>query len=1202
MSEKYENIEVLEYKDDKVIQSIKDKELKKRVLSIIDKIFSRKEELWGYIKYLQMVDHGERHTRNVVNLLTRFLVFSQPQLLNELTDMEKFCLIFAVWFHDIGGRGLPGEDKKFLYSVYTRGEHPWVGAKIFKENAPSFGFSEEEEHIISEIIPAHSSKEEIDKLPKEVSVNNQKVRPQLLASILSFMDACDTQQRRVGGEKGVEVALKEIKAKLENEVGKNLEKAKEELEEKKKQYEMLKLQHKQEEVSKLENKIKELENEINSYKLELDSYKEAPKHFYKHLSVKEVYFTPESVILEPYSSIGVVYPERKPFMEYFNLALEDIRKEFERVKKYFNEYGITIREIRAYDEKRDNKKELENQLPKIIEREIFPPTNIPDFYGRKKELDDIYKVITDESRAYSIVNVFGIGGIGKTAFVEVLLLHLSKEYPVVWEVRSTEGRATTFSVPENYKIGTLKFPNIRGLVELLGIEVKENIDDSLINWLDNNKVVLFIDDFQKLESDFKDFINKAYNRLRNGKIIITSRERADVSCHLYKELPELKEEHCKEMIRNELKKNAFEPKKEIVDLIYEKTKGYPLAVKMLVPLISRYKLSFDELRNFGSIRDVQDEKDVKDFISRVFLENVKDERDCNVFKYLSLLKDGFNYGILKAVLIILSDERYEWKDEKLRREFLSQFIPHIISYDNNRKIFNFSNDMIKEAAYSKVENVGEAREKILKVLGEILEEMGKKLSEEKEVFVNEEIFYQAEKIMELKGENKELMKVKFASSYMLANYGYRKSIPLMIHEYGKKALDYAEKLEAWIETLCIAVYILHYAYELLIPEEEARTLYNKVNEVFLKALKLNEDLARYHYAYATRDRAFYVLDSLNNIKEADSALEKAFKEVGSKDSRLIKDELLWYDAYFALLITKSDLLRVRRKLKEALRLLEESEELLEYYKDKIINRWSEKGYFGDKSVIMSRLGILMFVTVESENDLKRVQEYAKNSIIYALKAENRLNAAVGRTNLVTIQMLLAKNQDDFKKANEKVEGINLEDCIKIFEEIGNKHGKASVSSATAIYCLALKRDDDAIKFAKESVEIVKNGPNEYLKAEYELTLAYIKMISRLSDFKKGKLSDEVYELIRDAYERFKKSGTTGQFVVLAVEVVAKYLQNEINYDELLKELDELAKELEIRGDRLRLWIMKQFRESVKKKGDIDEDLLRLEGVKLLLTL
>jgi len=468
--------------------------------------------------------------------------------------------------------------------------------------------------------------------------------------------------------------------------------------------------------------------------------------------------------------------------------------------------------------------------------------------------------------------------------------------------------------------------------------------------------------------------------------------------------------------------------------------------------------------------------------------------------------------------------------------------------------------------------------------------------------VNEEIFYQAEEIITLKGESKKLMKVAFASSYVLANYGYYKHIPLMAYEYGEKALYYSEKLEAWIEALFMAEHALRYAYELLIPEEEARTLYNKVNEAFPKALKLDEDSARYHYAFAMIAWAFYALHSLNNTKEADSSLEKALKEVGSKDSRKIKDELKWYSAYSAILTVKSDLLRRKRDLKEALRVLEEVERLLEYHKDKIINRWGEKGYYNDKSVIMDRLGVLTLDIAESEDDLKRAREYVKNCIIYALKAENRLNAAAGRAHLAKIQMMLAKNKDDFKKVYEEVEGISLEDCIKISEEIGDKYGVASAKHCMAICCLALKRDDDAIKFVEDSIEIVKKGPDEYLKACYELTLAYIKMTFGLSDFKKGKLSDEVHELIQNAYERLEKMRVTSRFIALAVEAIAKYLRNEKSFDELLKELDELAEKLENADDKVGAWIMKQFRESIKKKGDVDEDLLRLEGVKLLLAL
>jgi hypothetical protein len=93
---------------------------------------------------------------------------------------------------------------------------------------------------------------------------------------------------------------------------------------------------------------------------------------------------------------------------------------------------------------------------------------------------------------------------------------------------------------------------------------------------------------------------------------------------------------------------------------------------------------------------------------------------------------------------------------------------------------------------------------------------------------------------------------------------------------------------------------------------------------------------------------------------------------------------------------------------------------------------------------------------------------------------------------------------------------------------------------------------------------------------------------------------QVHGLIQDAYEKLEKIRASSQFIALAVKVIAKYLQNEINYDELLKVLDVLAKEIENIGYKKRAWIIKQLIDAIKKKRDIDEDLLRLEGVKLLL--
>jgi hypothetical protein len=852
---------------------------------------------------------------------------------------------------------------------------------------------------------------------------------------------------------------------------------------------------------------------------------------------------------------------------------------------------------------------VENSLRGRIPEWVFEgKLRIPGFFGRENELRELYENLTDEKQIFSVINVFGVGGIGKTALIEALLLLLSVKGYLTWEVRSTEGRETTFSTPRNYKIDVLKFPDVRGLAQLLGIELKGDVEDSIINWLDENKAALFIDDFQKFEDNFKDFINKAHDKLKNGRIIVASRRPANIRCHLYRELLKMEEKPFKEMIKNELKNASIEPYEEIVEAIHEKTSGHPLAVKMLIPIIRRYKLSIEELNRFGSIKNVQNEDEIKEFISRTFLENVKNKQDLTVFKYLSLLKYGFNYNILKAVLALLKDKRCKWENEKLLREFLSQYMPHIISYDYKREIFNFSHDMVKEAAYSQVENIEKFREEILVVLLAIMVEIRKTLKEieekgilaikEEDVSVFEEILYQAEEIMKLKGENKELVKVALESSCILSEYGYLGRIPLMTYEFGRKALYYAEILENWIKALDMAEHMLYYAGVLLIPEDDVRSLYMKVDKLFPEALKLNEDDARYYYAFAMSRWAFYSLFSLNNVREAELSLEKAFKEIGSRDSRKIIDELLWHDAYSNLLTTKSDVLIMKRDFKEALKVLKENDELLEHYKDKIIRMGGEEVYYKSKYIFMERLRHLTLLTAESENDLERARKYAENYITYVSKAESKkYSISRGIVNLAKIQMLLAKNQYDFKEVYR-----DLEDCFKTFEEVGDKHDEALTKRFMAICCLALKHDSDALKFAEESMEIVKKGPNEYLKAVHELTLAYVKITSRLSDFKRGKISNEVYELIRSAYERLENRKLINGVIVLAVEMIAKYLQNKIKYDELLNELDRFAETLKIGKYILGSWVIKQFMNTVKEKGDIDEDILRLKGIKLLLAI
>jgi nucleoside-triphosphatase THEP1 len=478
----------------------------------------------------------------------------------------------------------------------------------------------------------------------------------------------------------------------------------------------------------------------------------------------------------------------------------------EQTKKFLEEIDILKSYFNSVDELNEKiEKFLREKIPEWV---LEGGLRIPGFYGRKEELRKLYNEITGEEEVCSVVNVYGVGGIGKTAFAEALLFLLSIKGFYVFEVRLEEGREATFNIPDNYKVNTLKIQNLKGLAKLLGIEESENIEDHIISWMEENKVVLFLDDFQEYESNLKDFINKAYKNLKFGKIIIATRAQANVSCHSYVRLTSLEENSCTEMIRKEFERFSFKPEERIVELIYKKTKGHPLAVKMLVSLINRHKLSFNDLDKFGIINDIQNEEEVKDFIKRVFLENVKEEEDLKVLSYLSLLKNGFNYNVLKAILKGLNDERYNWNNGDLYRNFLSKYIDHVLSYDISKEIFNFSHDMVKEAANSQIGNIEEAREEILKMLKGM---KFNQISEEEKVLIYEDIIYQAQ---ELRGEESELSNsiieyflkaLKVSKELTERYYTYA---PLMTYEYGCKALAYAEKLEKWIEALEIVEHIL----------------------------------------------------------------------------------------------------------------------------------------------------------------------------------------------------------------------------------------------------------------------------------------------------------------------------------------------------------------------------------------------------------
>lgn len=350
---------MLEYKNNALIRAIEDEELRDRILKSINAILERRQAMWGSVRYPAMVDHGETHTKNVFSLLTELLVNSQKHLLRrreiKLKDAELFCLIIATWLHDIGGKGGSISDKEFCLPLEARKQHPFAGGKIILEGGVSFlNLKPGEESAIADLVTAHSKRVEVEELPetKMLPSYGYEIRLPLLAILLSLSDGCDVQQQRVGPSDVVQSKLNEI------------EKYKRHLEE-------------QKERMADEKGREELEGEIEYLSTQ-------PAHYRKHSSVRNIFFTRDEIILEPESS---VVPEYK---EGFENALRDVREELDRVRKFFDKYDITLKDVRALKDT-DNVKGLyeQKERAKVVEEEFIIINFSHPFIESKEELGDV---------------------------------------------------------------------------------------------------------------------------------------------------------------------------------------------------------------------------------------------------------------------------------------------------------------------------------------------------------------------------------------------------------------------------------------------------------------------------------------------------------------------------------------------------------------------------------------------------------------------------------------------------------------------------------------------------------------------------------------------------------------------------------------------------------------------------------------------
>ncbi|MHA2001214.1 MAG: tetratricopeptide repeat protein [Promethearchaeota archaeon] len=263
-----------------------------------------------------------------------------------------------------------------------------------------------------------------------------------------------------------------------------------------------------------------------------------------------------------------------------------------------------------------------NLATKLVEWHTSDKLNFNKFIDREEELNEIIDNIDGK------VEVWGVGGVGKTALIEVALL-----------VEKLKGKKiATIGTSKSYKSGSgfnpfrkkcvddqyitespksitlydvvkalekvKLIPNAEDLIKSL--QQKDKIRSYLSKFLNENKnLILFIDDFHLATENVENLVDSLET------IILSSRKNSNIA---RKEIciVGIDEENREELIKL-FNPNIPEKAKAMIKTIAE---GHPVATELLVKNYG--KIDFDKIKDFELI-DAND-KQVKDFYERVIEE------------------------------------------------------------------------------------------------------------------------------------------------------------------------------------------------------------------------------------------------------------------------------------------------------------------------------------------------------------------------------------------------------------------------------------------------------------------------------------------------------------------------------------------------------------------------------------------------------
>lgn len=394
-------------------------------------------------------------------------------------------------------------------------------------------------------------------------------------------------------------------------------------------------------------------------------------------------------LIQPLYQMEKIDWERKePIFE--KLKVEEIKKLF-AAKEYFKEFRQEFEEDFCPRIERSTIPQISEHLSENIKKWYQEGRiQFKGFCGRKNELNNLLEKMNES------VEVYGVGGIGKTTLIHIaLLIQLLKGRNVIaigkkqsylsgsgYTFFKEKCKKSIFEVTTN----TITINDIIDSLNFKEVQTIENIDDKIcliLNKIEKENFLIFIDDFHLADNNVRLLVKQSKN------FIISSKRSNGVT---RAEIPLFGIEKTERLQLINLISDRFGRKLNptAITTISDFSEGHPITIEILIRNFE--KINFERLDDYKKdVLDFSNHEQVEEFISRV-IEEILSKDAFILLKNLSILntelESNINFRIVEKTYNIssITNVFFELVDSGILQK-----------RDNKEGIYQFSFKHIQDA-------------------------------------------------------------------------------------------------------------------------------------------------------------------------------------------------------------------------------------------------------------------------------------------------------------------------------------------------------------------------------------------------------------------------------------------------------------------------------------------------------------------------